>query len=197
MDSTNRPAAADEAGPTAVFVAGIGNSGPEHWQRRWHERIPGSVWVEHDSWDEPVRDTWVGELQAALRAVEGPKILIAHSLGCPLVVEWASEHQPDGVVGAFLVAVPDVHGPNFPSEATGFDSPRYRALPFPALVVASTDDPYGSPEHSREITRCLGAGLVDVGPKGHLNAASGLGDWAEGWELFGGLLDERDARRTG
>src|SRR3954454_14417192 len=110
-------------GPTPVFVAGIGNSGPEHWQRRWHERIPGSVWVEHDSWDEPVRDSWVHDLEEALRGVSGARVLVAHSLGCPLVMEWAMEHEDEDVVGAFLVAFPDEHGPNFPSEAVGFGSP--------------------------------------------------------------------------
>jgi predicted alpha/beta hydrolase family esterase len=184
-------------GVTPIFVAGIGNSGPDHWQRRWYERIQGGVWVEHDSWDEPVRDVWAGDLEAALGAVEGPKVLIAHSLGCTLVVGWAAEHKPDGVMGAFLVAIPDVHGPNFPSEAVGFGSPHYRPLPFPTLVVASADDPYGSPEHSRDIARALGSDLVEVGAKGHLNAASGLGDWPDGWQLFSGLLDERDGRRTG
>src|SRR4051794_35656711 len=31
---------------TTVFVAGYGNSGADHWQRRWHEQMPGSLWVE-------------------------------------------------------------------------------------------------------------------------------------------------------
>lgn len=95
MNFTNGPT------PTLVFVAGIDNSGPDHWQAMWHTRIPGSVWVEHSSGDEPVRDVWVRELDSALRAVEGPKILVAHSLGCTLVTEWATGHADDGVVGAW------------------------------------------------------------------------------------------------
>ena len=89
---------------TFVFLAGIGNSGPEHWQYMWHQRV-GGVWVEHDSWDEPSRDAWVKDLDEALRGVDGPKILVAHSLGCLLVTEWAAEHADPAIEGAFLVFV--------------------------------------------------------------------------------------------
>ncbi|WP_407836830.1 RBBP9/YdeN family alpha/beta hydrolase [Streptomyces sp. DSM 116496] len=169
---------------THVFIAGIGNSGPEHWQALWHGRVAGSVWVEHASWDAPLRDVWVKELDDTLRAIEGPKVLIAHSLGCTLVAEWASEYEDHAVTGAFLVAMPDVHGSNFPTAAVGFDAPPQTPLPFPALVVASEDDPYGSLESASAGAERLGAQLVGVGAKGHINAASGLADWPEGWSLF-------------
>jgi predicted alpha/beta hydrolase family esterase len=170
---------------TIVFIAGIGNSGPEHWQYMWHQRV-GGVWVEHDSWDEPVRDAWVKDLDEALRTVDGPKVLVAHSLGCTLVTEWAADHADPTVEGAFLVAVPDPHGSEFPTEAVGFDTPKSAPLPFPSLVVTSVNDPYGSAEHAAAVADQLGARLVDVGPKGHINASSGLGDWPEGWSLFTG-----------
>jgi predicted alpha/beta hydrolase family esterase len=170
---------------TCVFIAGIGNSGPDHWQYRWHGREARSVWVEHESWDSPERDLWVKDLDDALKAIEGPKVLIAHSLGCSLVTEWAADHTDEDITGAFLVAVPDPHGPEFPAEAVGFDAPRHQPLPFPAVVVASEDDPYGSLEHAQRSAERLGAPLVNVGRKGHINAGSGLGDWPEGWSLFG------------
>ncbi len=169
-----------ESAATPVFVAGIENSGPEHWQAIWHSRVPNGVWVEHDSWDNPVRDVWVKDLDDVLRAIEGPKILVAHSLGCTLVAEWASEHEDDGVVGAFLAALPDVQGENFPTQAVGFDASRYGRLPFATVVLASEDDPYGSLESATAGAERLGADLVNVGLKGHINAGSGLGDWPEG-----------------
>lgn len=169
---------------TPVYVAGIGNSGPAHWQFLWYDREPGGVWVEHSTWDEPVRDVWLQELDTTLRAVAGPKVLIAHSLGCTLVTEWAARHVDENVVGAFLVAVPDVHGPQFPAEAVGFDRAEYRPLPFRTVVVASEDDPYATFGHSAEVAAALGAELVGVGSRGHINAASGLGDWSEGRTLL-------------
>ncbi|MFC4535084.1 RBBP9/YdeN family alpha/beta hydrolase [Sphaerisporangium dianthi] len=171
-------------GPALVFLAGIDNSGPGHWQAMWHARVPGGVWVEHTSWDAPVRDVWVRELDEALRATEGPKVLVAHSLGCTLVTEWAAEHKNEEVAGALLVAVPDVHGPGFPAQAVGFDAPKHRRLPFKTVVVASEDDPYGSVEHAADVAGIIGADLVTIGRRGHINADSGLGDWPEGWALL-------------
>jgi len=169
---------------TQVFIAGIGNSGPEHWQSIWHSRVPNGVWVEHRSWDNPDRDVWVREFDDTLRTIEGPKLLIAHSLGCTLVTEWASEHQDEAIVGSFLVAMPDVHGTRFPGTATGFGTPRQARLFFRTVVVASEDDPYGSLEHSSAVAERLGARLVSTGRKGHVNADSGLGDWPEGWSVL-------------
>jgi uncharacterized protein len=151
-----------EPSTTYIFIAGIGNSGPDHWQSMWYKRAGNGVWVEHESWEIPVRDAWVKDLDDALTAIEGAKILIAHSLGCTLVTEWAREHGDDAIAGAFLVAMPDVRGSHFPSE----------------------DDPYGSLEHSAAAAEGLGARLVNVGRRGHVNAASGLGDWPEGWSVF-------------
>jgi len=174
----------DTGSATYVFIAGIHNSGPEHWQAIWYGRTADGVWVAHSSWDDPVRDVWVKELDDALAAIEGPKVLIAHSLGCAVVTEWASERRDDSIAGAFLVAMPDVHGPNFPTTALGFGSPRYARPAFPTVVVASEDDPYGSLQHSAAVAERLGARLVNVGRKGHLNAESGIGDWPEGWSVF-------------
>ncbi|MFE9900438.1 RBBP9/YdeN family alpha/beta hydrolase [Streptomyces achromogenes] len=174
--------------PTYVFLAGIGNSGPDHWQRQWYEREAGhSVWVEHDSWDRPVRDAWVKDLTDTLATVSGPKVFIAHSLGCTLLGEWARDQagRLEEVAGAFLVAAPDPGGENFPADAEGFTAAAYgAALPFPVVVVTSEDDPYGTVEHAAAVAGQLAAPLLNVGTKGHINAASGLGDWAEGWNLF-------------
>ncbi|MGA4845925.1 RBBP9/YdeN family alpha/beta hydrolase [Streptomyces sp. G5(2025)] len=166
---------------THVFLAGIDNSGPRHWQSQWSKRLSPSVWVEHSSWDEPVRDRWVAELDSSLRSIQGPKLVIAHSLGCTLLAEWAAEHQDPDVVGAFLVAVPDVNGANFPRQATGFDSARHGRLPFPSVVVASETDPYASVRSATANAELFSSSLINVGDKGHINEGSDLGDWQEGW----------------
>lgn len=167
-----------------VFVAGIGNCEPEHWQARWYARTESGTWVDHDDWDNPVRDAWVKDLDESLRAIKGPKILIAHSLGCTAIAEWASEHEVGGIKGAFLVAPPDVRGSNFPAAAVGFDAAQRPRLPFPALVVASEDDHYGSVGHASDFADGIGARMVNVGRKGHINTESRLGGWPEGWALF-------------
>jgi predicted alpha/beta hydrolase family esterase len=99
-----------------VFLAGIGNSESEHWQRLWYHSLAPGLWVEHDDWDHVSRDRWVAELDAAMQRSTNQKILIAHSLGCLLAVEWLRDHRAEGLLGAFLVAPPDVRGSRFPKE---------------------------------------------------------------------------------
>jgi len=174
------------AGPalTHVFLAGIGNSEPEHWQSIWYRSQPGSVWVEHNDWDNPDAGAWVADLDAALRSIAGPKVLIAHSLGCLLAVEWARAHRDPQVRGSFLVAVPDSASPNFPRQATGFRPAATGTPPMPALVVASTTDKYSAIDPARAAAAAWGAEFVDVGPLGHINLESNLGDWARGRALL-------------
>ena len=100
---------------THVFIAGIGNSGPGHWQRLWHEKL-GGVWLEHDDWLRPNRDTWVSDLQKAIWRIPGPQVVIAHSLGCLLLAEWVRDHDDPTMAGAFLVSVPDIERPEVPGD---------------------------------------------------------------------------------
>jgi predicted alpha/beta hydrolase family esterase len=56
-------------------------------------------------------------------------------------------------------------------------------LDFPAIVVASSDDPYVSIERARQFAQSWGAQIVEIGAHGHINGDSGLGDWPEGLML--------------
>jgi uncharacterized protein len=163
-----------------LTVPGIQNSGPTHWQSRWEMLHPGVVRVQQRDWDHPACDEWVASLDAAVRAQAVPPILVAHSLGCLAVAHWA-ERSAQPIHAALLVAVPDPLGPSFPAQATGF-APLPGALAGRRLqMIASRDDPYGSLDHARTCAAAWGAELVELGPFGHLNAASGLGDWPQAW----------------
>ena len=63
-----------------------------------------------------------------------------------------------------------------------------RPLPFPSLAVLSTDDPFCDLERARTMAVDWGAQVLEVGPLGHLNSDSGLGDWPEGRLLLADLL---------
>jgi predicted alpha/beta hydrolase family esterase len=177
--------------PRFVFLAGVGNSEPGHWQRRWYRAIPGALWVEHDEWERVSRDRWVAELDAALALLPARSVLVAHSLGCLLAADWLRERRDARVAGAFLVAPPDVEAPCFPSSVVGFRSSQRRVcapLPCPSMVVASTTDQYATIDHARGVAASWGASIVDVGDRGHINLASGLGDWDEGQSLMRGFV---------
>jgi predicted alpha/beta hydrolase family esterase len=57
-------------------------------------------------------------------------------------------------------------------------------LPFPSMVVASTDDPYAHIERSRAFAQAWGSRLVEIGDAGHINADRGYGEWPEGERLL-------------
>ena len=171
------------ADATVVFVAGYAGSEPGHWQRLWHESMPASVWVEQADWHHPVRDEWIAGLQRAVADCPRPLLFVAHSLGALTVAEWSAEYD-QAVHGALLVAVPDPASRTFPASIKGYGPPMRTRLRFPAVMVASSDDPYMTLARSRDLARDWGCQWVNAGARGHLNAASGLGDWPEGRSLL-------------
>lgn len=170
-----------------LILPGIGNSGPEHWQSLWEAE--GAHWrrVEQRGWDRPVCAEWVASLEQAVKAAGPETVLVAHSLACLLVPHWAAA-TGQRIRSAFLAAVPDPDGPAFPAEATGFAPAPRAPLPFPSLVVASSNDPYASAAYARQCAQDWGSRFVDIGAAGHINAASGVGAWAEGRALLQTLL---------
>ncbi|MBO9715424.1 MAG: alpha/beta hydrolase [Pseudoxanthomonas sp.] len=170
------------------MVPGIGDSGPGHWQSRWQNADPECVRVRMRDWDYPVCEEWVAAVEDAVRRLGPSTVLVAHSLGCLAVANWAAR-SPARVRGALLVAVPDPGGPEFPTQANGFAVLPSRSLPFPATMVASSDDPYSSLDFARGWASRWGCRLVEAGAAGHLNAASNLGDWPAGQALLRELRD--------
>ncbi len=186
--------------PVILTVPGLGNSGPGHWQSAWEASLPGCRRVELGLWDDPHRNTWVNKLNLAIQRAEGPVILAAHSLGCMAVAWWAEYEQPaslgqggpDGgkVIGALLVAPPDVEDRPLDRRLTRFAPVPPSALPFPSILVASRNDPYLTLPQARRLARGWGSRLADAGEVGHINAQSGLGDWAFGRLLLNTLLPQ-------
>lgn len=168
---------------SALILPGIGNSGPGHWQTLWEHADPSFVRVEQDDWDRPLCADWVATLESAVSGTGPDIVLVAHSLGCTLVSHWA-RHTQQRIRGALLVAPPDPEAPSFPAQASGFAPMPLVCLPFPSILVMSTDDPYGSPAFARTAAEAWGSRLVNLGGSGHINAQSGLGAWEEGLALY-------------
>jgi predicted alpha/beta hydrolase family esterase len=162
-----------------LILAGIGNSGPEHWQSRWQAEDPTIERLEHSEWNAPDCVVWMRELEEALSTVGSKMVLVAHSLACLLVAHWAATSK-QRVAGALLVSVPDPAGSTFPAEASNFQRVPQRRLPFPSVVVSSSNDPYGTSQYMRGCASAWGSRFHSVGPLGHINASSNLGAWAEG-----------------
>jgi len=57
-------------------------------------------------------------------------------------------------------------------------------MPFPALVVASRNDPLAGFDRVASMARDWGAELHDAGEVGHLNPPAGFGPWPDGLRLI-------------
>lgn len=171
-----------------IIAPGFQNSGTEHWQTRWEQHLPNTRRTQPSSWTNPEHDDWVNALEREIRAAEGPVILIAHSLGTITVAEWATRHPSDKVLGALLVAIPDVQRPDLPEAIQGFSNPRLEPLPFPSIAVLSSDDPFSALPRGRLYAQRFGSRIEEIGNAGHINHDSGLGDWEAGYQWLDQLV---------
>ncbi|GAB2876224.1 alpha/beta hydrolase [Pseudoduganella ginsengisoli] len=175
-----------------LIVPGINNSGPEHWQSRWQQQHPSYVRAPFADWDTPDRHDWVAALDETVRKLGPDTVIVAHSLGTLAVAHWAAKYagHKAPVAGALLVAVPDPDGANFPPQARNFKPLPLQVLGFPSVLVASDNDPYSNPVYSAAIAQAWGSRFISIGAHGHINAASGLGDWRQGQGILEDLLQE-------
>lgn len=177
--------------PLVLTVPGLANSGPGHWQTLWEQHRNDCQRVALGQWDQPHRNSWVNQLNLAIRAAGRPVVLVAHSLGCLAVAWWALLEGADAgklVAGALLVAPPDVDTAPRDARLAGFAPAPAAPLPFPAILVASRNDPYMTIRAARQLAHIWHASFADAGQIGHINADSGIADWPFGQFLLGQLL---------
>lgn len=162
---------------------GIGGSGPQHWQSLW-EKEYGFIRVEQQEWETPVCSDWVNTLNEYVGKYDPANIIIvAHSAACIAMVQWAQKFAPK-IKAALLVAPADAEATTFPIGAVGFGPIPMQKLPFPSIVVTSSNDHYVTIERAQQFAQAWGSGFVNIGEAGHINVASGFGEWEQGLELL-------------
>lgn len=179
---------------TVLFVPGLRDHVEDHWQTHAARAFANSATVEPLTEDRLSRAARVAALDAALQAIEGEVVLAAHSAGCLMVAHWAL--APTRPIKAALLATPaDVEHPlppGYPSfsdlSANGWLPIARQPFPFPALLVASRNDPLAGYESVAGMARDWGAKLHDAGEVGHLNPPAGFGPWPDGHRLIERLL---------
>ncbi|MFE6041214.1 RBBP9/YdeN family alpha/beta hydrolase [Streptomyces sp. NPDC056452] len=177
------------AEPTVVIVPGLRDHVPEHWQTVLAHRIADARTVPPLEKDRLSRDAQVAALDEVLSEISGPVVLVAHSAGVMTTVHWAQRHRRP-VRGALLATPPDFETrlpEGYPTAEALRDNgwtpvPR-TALPFRSIVAASTNDPLADAGRVAGLARAWGSSLVDLGPVGHLNPASGYGAWPRAEEF--------------
>ncbi|EIZ80433.1 hypothetical protein WSK_0991 [Novosphingobium sp. Rr 2-17] len=190
MVQSTLPPSTSEQEPLILLVPGLDGSGPQHWQRRWADEIDACQMADLGNWETPHRNTWINRLNLAVHRAGRPVVLVAHSLGCILTAWWSKFEQPGWstpVIGALLVAPPEVDFFPRDNRLEGFAPTPADALPFPSILVASRNDPWIGYDTAKMLARQWGSEFVDAGNAGHLNADSKLGSWEDGKRLLNRL----------
>ena len=168
---------------TTLIVPGLKGSGADHWQT-WMERsVAGSVRVIQRDWSDAYLPHWSARVRRELNRVPGQVFIVAHSFGC-LAAAQATFDWGERVSGAMLVA---------PADPDKFGASAFlpeRPLGVPAVLVASTNDPWMSFRRAVEWAEVWGAELINLGAVGHINPASGFGPWPEGLAILQRLRRE-------
>ncbi|WP_437879547.1 RBBP9/YdeN family alpha/beta hydrolase [Pseudomonas sp. LRF_L74] len=183
-----------------LILPGWQGSPEQHWQSHWQRSLPNCTRVEQRDWNLPDQGDWIVALERQVNADTTPVILIAHSLGCITVANWAQRAPAASlgkVLGALLVAPADVERPACPEALKGFAPISRSALPFPTQLIGSDNDAAASPVRALELARDWGAHAAILPGAGHINVKSGHERWEQGFAYLYRLQSriEQQAKR--
>jgi hypothetical protein len=198
MAQAANPAQNNVQAPAVLLIPGLCDSGAGHWQTIWAQQDDACSKVELGRWHDPHRNTWINNLNLAIHSTGRPVVLVAHSLGCLVVAWWAryeqqtraANDQPSPVIGALLVAPPEVDFFPLDERVARFAPTPTETLPFPSRLIASRNDPWIGFNTAQALARRWGSTFVDAGDARHINADAQLGGWAFGREQLSLLLEQ-------
>ncbi|MFF0345262.1 RBBP9/YdeN family alpha/beta hydrolase [Kribbella sp. NPDC004875] len=172
---------------TFVIIPGLDGSDEQHWQTHWESGwLADAVRIQPSSWTSPDLADWSDAITRAVENASGDIVFVTHSLGCHALAHWLAAGPNSRVRGAFVVAPPDPLAPTFPVERMpSFGSLPVRALGVPAVLIASTDDPYCTVDAAARLAAGWATPLITLARLGHINS---LGRWPQGRSLFTAYL---------
>lgn len=163
-----------------LIIPGYGNSGSTHWQTYFENNLPNCSRIQQKSWEKPICEDWVENINKVVAQFDPETVvLISHSMGGIALVHWAKRFKTK-IKGAMIVAPADVENPFADYPIDSFLPIPMLKLPFPSLLVASTNDNWATNERTQLFAENWGSKLLFIGDAGHMNATSGYGDWSEG-----------------
>jgi predicted alpha/beta hydrolase family esterase len=176
-----------------LILPGLSSSGPNHWQTLWEQAHPQYRRVEQQDWFDPNPANWVANIERSIQACTEPPILVAHSLATIAICHWAQISLLK-IRGAMLVAPADVESPNPHYDLlVAFRPIPLSPLPFPSLLIASTNDPYAKFERVQQFAQAWGSELQCIGAHGHINSDSGLGTWPQGQQILAEWISRQNS----
>ncbi len=143
--------------------------------------------IQQENWDEPACEKWINQIENDLKDKNHEKlILIGHSIGCIAILKWFEKYN-HLIKGALLVAPSDSEKESYPEYISGFVPIPNSKLPFPTIVVGSTDDHVSSLERTKEFAKNWGSKTLLLENAGHIESKSGYGEWPLAVELINEL----------
>ncbi|WP_432727785.1 RBBP9/YdeN family alpha/beta hydrolase [Variovorax sp. W6] len=187
--------------PTVLIVPGLRDHVAGHWQTLLATRLPRVRSVPPMGRENLDCMARVEAIEREAQAIEGPLVIVAHSGGVVMLAHWA-RYTCRAVRGALLATPPDFETPmpeGYPSLQAlrdgGWLPVPMQPLPFPGIVAASRNDPLARSERVEAMARQWRCRLVDLGDAGHLNPASGYGEWPRAEALITELAEASQADR--
>ena len=176
-----------------LVVPGFRGSGDSHWQTWLEQQLPHARRVDGIDWESPQVKVWSAQIVRVLELAIQPVWIVAHSFGC-LATIWASHQIAHKIAGVFLVAPADpwrfAYGGlyeqfnNDASVSSIAEKLPKHLLPFPSVVIASTNDPWVKLTTAGFWAQHWGSYFINIGNAGHINIDSGFGPWPEGLSLL-------------
>ena len=167
-----------------LIIPGYGNSNEDHWQTYFENQLPNCHRIQQKSWNKPLCDDWVITIDNAVIQFDAETVvLVSHSMGGIAIAHWAS-HFNTKIKGAFIVAPPDLENPYLDLSLESFTPIPTIKFPFPTIVIGSTNDNWSTVERTTTFADNWGSELIFIENAGHINAASGFGEWSEGLEIL-------------
>lgn len=182
---------------TVLVVPGLRDHVADHWQTLLAQKLAtvrAVCTVPPMGREDLSCARRVAAMRDALSGIRGDVIIVAHSGGTITVAHWARRHRRAGILGALLAVPADLDSPLPAGYPTGRDLqdggwlpvPREK-LPFRSIVAVSSNDPLGEQCRIEDLACSWGSQCVRLGAVGHLNPASGFGEWPQAEALIAQL----------
>ncbi len=169
-------------------IPGYGNSDSEHWQTYFESRLDNCQRIVQDNWTEPVLEDWIERIDNSLTNENlSDTILISHSMGGIALVHWALKHRKI-IKGALMVAPPDLENPYENLGLESFTPIPLIKLPFPSILVCSSNDNWISIERAKLFADSWGSKMILIENAGHINPDSGYKKWNRGLDILKELI---------
>jgi len=147
-----------------IIVPGLGNSGAQHWQTQWQQRLPNAARIVLSQWQQPDLQSWVDATITAANRFDDSYI-VAHSFGC-LATVVALQELRDRVRGVLLVAPAD------PDKFKLAEILPHSTLPVLGVVVGSLSDPWLTWRKAQLWAQRWELPIFCAGDAGHINIES-------------------------